>query len=38
VDGESVVFRTGMGTKFWGAIREESALEGDGYDPSRSVA
>ena len=32
VDGDSVVFRTAMGTKFWGAIREESALEGDAYD------
>ena len=38
VDGNSVVFRTALGTKFWGAVREEAALEADGYDPARSVA
>ncbi len=38
VDGDSIVFRTAMGTKFWGAVREESALEGDGYDQERGLA
>lgn len=33
LDGDSIVFRTGAGTKFWSTMTSSCALEIDGYEP-----
>ncbi|WP_295695797.1 pyridoxamine 5'-phosphate oxidase family protein [Lapillicoccus sp.] len=38
VDHETVVFRSGTGTKTFGALREAVAFEVDGYDPDGTSA
>jgi nitroimidazol reductase NimA-like FMN-containing flavoprotein (pyridoxamine 5'-phosphate oxidase superfamily) len=38
LDRGTIVFRTGAGTKFWGAIHDPCALEIDGYEPASRTA
>lgn len=38
VDHGSIVFRTGMGTKFWSTMRDPCALEIDGFDAASGKA
>lgn len=38
VDNGSIVFRTGIGTKFWSAMRDPCALEIDGFDAGSGKA
>jgi uncharacterized protein len=38
VDGETLVFRSAAGSKFWAALDVESALEVDGYEPRTQMA
>ncbi len=38
VDGNSLVFRTEAGTKFWSALQDPCALEVDGYGPPAGTA
>jgi nitroimidazol reductase NimA-like FMN-containing flavoprotein (pyridoxamine 5'-phosphate oxidase superfamily) len=38
VDQSSIVFRTGVGTKFWSTMRDPCALEIDGFDAGSGKA
>ncbi|MCZ9881763.1 pyridoxamine 5'-phosphate oxidase family protein [Arthrobacter sp. B2a2-09] len=38
VDNGSIVFRTGLGTKFWSTMRDPCALEIDGFDAGSGKA
>lgn len=38
LDGDSVVFRTAGGTKFWSALKEPCALEADGFEADSGKA
>lgn len=38
VDGETLVFRSAVGSKFWAGLDVESALEVDGYKPRTQMA
>lgn len=38
VDKGSIVFRTGIGTKFWSSMRDSCALEIDGFDAGSGKA